>query len=60
MPARILFAALGAVFGLVWVSIGLGWAVVVLLCALVAYYIGALLEGAVDPDALLAPFRSRK
>ncbi len=60
MPARILFAALGTVFGLVWASIGTGWAVIVLLCALIAYYIGALIEGEVDPDALLAPLRKRK
>ncbi len=57
MSARILFAALGTVFGLVWVSIGFGWAVVVLLCALIAYYIGALLEGELDLDALLTPLR---
>ncbi len=60
MPARILFAALGTIFGLVWVSIGIGWAVVVLICALVAYYIGALIEGEVDLNALLAPLRKRK
>ncbi len=57
MSLRVLFAALGVVFVIAWAVLGFGWALLLLLGALVGYYIGAALEGAVDLSGLLAPLR---
>ncbi len=59
MPVRVLFAALGVVFGVVLAVLGVGAAVLVLVTTLVGYYIGAAIEGGVDLSALLAPLRRR-
>jgi len=48
---------LGAVFGIVWATIGIGWAAVVVLCALAGWYIGALIEGGATLSVLLDPLR---
>jgi uncharacterized membrane protein len=45
----------GGVFGVMWVASSIGWAVVVLLCMLVGYALGAALEGTFDVSGLLAP-----
>jgi len=45
------------VFVIVWAVLGFGWALLLLLGALVGYYIGAALEGGVDLSGLLAPLR---
>ncbi len=60
MSLRILYAAFGAVFGLVWAFNSFGWAVVVILLGLVGYYIGATVEGDVDLSQLLAPLRQSR
>lgn len=57
MALRVLIAILGIVFGVIWATLGLGWAVVVVLCALAGYYVGAVLEGGVDLSVLLDPLR---
>jgi len=59
MPVRVLFAALGVVFGVVLAVLGVGAAVLVLVTTLVGYYIGAAIEGGVDLSALLVPLRRR-
>ena len=57
MSLRVLFAALGIVFVIVWAVLGFGWALLVLVGALGGYYIGAALEGGVDLSGLLEPLR---
>lgn len=57
MSLRVLVAVLGIVFGVIWTTHGIGWAVVVFLCALAGYYLGAVLEGGVAVSALLEPLR---
>lgn len=57
MSVRILLAALGVVFGIMWATVGIGWATVVVLCAFAGYYLGATIEGGVDLSALTAPLR---
>ncbi len=57
MSLRLLFALLGLAFGVIWAVESIGWAVAVLLCALIGYYIGAVLESGVALSALLAPLR---
>lgn len=52
MSLRILLAALGVVFGIIWAVLGIGWATVVVLCALAGFYIGAIIEGGADLSAL--------
>ncbi len=60
MPLRVLFAALGVVFGVILAALGFGAAVLVLVTTLVGYYIGAAIEGSIDLSALLAPLRRRR
>ena len=57
MSLRVLFAALGVVFVIVWATLGFGWAVLLLVGALVGFYVGAAIEGGLDLSALLAPLR---
>ncbi len=57
MSLRIVLAALGIVFGIIWATIGIGWAAVVVLCALAGYYIGAVIEGGADLSTLIEPLR---
>lgn len=57
MSLRLLFALLGLAFGVIWAVESIGWAVAILVCALVGYYIGAVLESGVTLSALLAPLR---
>ncbi len=57
MSLRALFALLGVAFGVIWAVESIGWAVVILLCALVGYYVGAALESGVAVSALLEPLR---
>jgi hypothetical protein len=57
MSLRVVLAALGVVFGIIWATIGIGWAAVVVLCALAGYYLGAVIEGGVDLSVLLDPLR---
>lgn len=57
MSPRMLCTMLGVVFGVMWTTVNIGWAVVVLLCALVGYAIGAALEGAIDVSGLVTPLR---
>jgi len=57
MSLRVLFAMLGIAFGVVWAVESIGWAVVMLVCALVGYYLGAVLESGVALSALLEPLR---
>ncbi len=57
MSLRVLCAALGVVFVIVWATLGFGWAVLLLVGALVGFYIGAAIEGGVDLSALLDPLR---
>ncbi len=60
MSIRVMLAALGAVFGIIWATRGIGWATVVVLCALAGWYMGAVIEGGVDLSAfavLLDPLR---
>ena len=57
VPLRVFLAALGVVFGIIWATIGIGWAAVVVLCALAGFYLGAVIEGGVDLSALLEPLR---
>ncbi len=57
---RLLLMVLGVTFGIVFATLGFGWAVVVLLTTIVGYYIGAALDGSFDISALLAPLRSRR
>lgn len=59
MSVRIGLAALGVVFGIIWAVIGIGWAAVVVLCALTGYYIGALIESGADLSGLTVPLRRR-
>ena len=59
MPLRIVLAALGVVFGITWATIGIGWAAVVVLCALAGYYIGSVIESGADLSGLTAPLRRR-
>ncbi|MGI8912562.1 MAG: hypothetical protein ACR2JY_02035 [Chloroflexota bacterium] len=54
---RVLFAMLGIAFGVVWAVESIGWAGVMLVCALVGYYLGAVLESGVALSALLEPLR---
>jgi hypothetical protein len=58
MSPRLLCTIVGVVFGVVWAEVNIGWAVVVLLCALVGYAVGAALEGVIDVSGLVAPLRS--
>jgi len=60
MPLRVLFAALGVVFGVILAVLGFGAAVLVLVTTLVGYYIGAAIEGSIDLSALLGPLRRRR
>ncbi len=57
MSLRVMLAVLGAVFGIIWATIGIGWAAVVVLCALAGWYIGALIEGGATLSVLLDPLR---
>ncbi|MDB5059449.1 MAG: hypothetical protein JWO59_2921 [Chloroflexi bacterium] len=57
MSPRLWCALLGVVFGVMWAEINIGWAVVVLVCSLVGYAIGAALEGTIDVSGLVAPLR---
>ena len=57
LSLRVFLAALGAVFGIIWATIGIGWAAVVVLCAFAGYYVGAAIEGGVDMSTLLEPLR---
>lgn len=57
MSLRVVLAALGVAFGIIWAVIGIGWAAVVVLCALAGYYLGAVIEGGVDLSVLLDPLR---
>ena len=57
MSLRVMLAVLGAVFGIVWATIGIGWAAVVVLCALAGWYIGAVIEGGANLSVLLDPLR---
>lgn len=57
MSPRLWCAIAGIVFGIVWASISIGWAAVVLLCALAGYAVGAALEGTLDVSGLVAPLR---
>jgi uncharacterized protein YcfJ len=57
MSLRVMLAVLGAVFGIVWATSGIGWAAVVALCALAGWYIGALIEGEATLSVLLDPLR---
>jgi len=57
VPLRVLLAALGVVFGIIWATIGIGWAAVVVLCALAGFYLGAVIEGGADLSTLLEPLR---
>jgi hypothetical protein len=54
-------AALGVVFGILWATIGIGWAAVAVLCALAGLYLGAAIEAAIENgtglSALLEPLR---
>jgi len=45
------------VFVIVLAVLGFGWAVLVLLGAVVGFYLGAALEGGADLSALLDPLR---
>ncbi len=60
MPVRVLFAALGVVFGVILAVLGVGAAVLVLVTTLVGYCIGVAIEGGIDLSALLAPLRRRR
>lgn len=57
MSLRIVCAILGAVFGVSWAAIGVGWALFILVMGFVGYYIGSMIEGDFDPTLLLAPLR---
>ncbi len=57
MSLRVMLAVLGAVFGIIWATIGIGWAAVVVLCALAGWYIGAVIEGGANLSVLLDPLR---
>jgi hypothetical protein len=57
MSPRVLCTILGVVFGVVWAEVNIGWAAVVLLCALVGYAVGAALEGVIDVSGLMPPLR---
>lgn len=57
MSLRILFAALGGAFGIIWAVESIGWAVAMLVCALVGYYVGAVLESGVALSTFLEPLR---
>lgn len=57
MSPRLWCAILGVAFGVVWAEINVGWAVVVVLCALIGYAVGAILEGTIDVSGLVAPLR---
>jgi hypothetical protein len=57
MALRVLVAILGIVFGVIWATLGIGWAAVVVLCAVAGYYVGAVLEGGADLSVLLDPLR---
>jgi hypothetical protein len=57
MSLRVVLAALGVVFGIIWALLGIGWAVVVVLCALIGFYIGAVIEGEANLSVLLDPLR---
>jgi hypothetical protein len=37
--------------------LGIGWAVVVVLCTLIGFYIGAVIEAGADRSVLLDPLR---
>jgi hypothetical protein len=54
---RIVLAALGVIFGIIWATIGAGWATVVVLCGLADFYLGAAIESGVDLSPLLEPLR---
>lgn len=57
MTLRVLFAMLGIAFGVIWAVESIGWAVVVVGCALVGYYVGAVLENGVALSTFLEPLR---
>ena len=48
-------AALGVVFGILWATIGIGWAAVAVLCALAGWYLGAAIENGAGLSTLLEP-----
>jgi len=60
MSPRLWCAIAGIIFGVVWATVSIGWAVVVLLCALVGYAVGAALEGVVDVSGLITPLRQSR
>jgi hypothetical protein len=60
MSPRFWCAIVGIIFGVVWATVSIGWAVVVLLCALAGYAVGAALEGTVDVSGLLTPLRQSR
>ena len=57
VPWRVFLAALGVVFGILWATIGIGWAAVAVLCALAGLYLGAAIENGIRPSTLLEPLR---
>jgi hypothetical protein len=57
MSLRIMLAVLGVVFGIMWAATGIGWAIMIVCCALAGYYIGAVLESGIDLAGILAPLR---
>lgn len=57
MSARVWCALLGVVFAVVWANLNIGWAVVVLVCALIGYAVGAALEGSVNLAGVAAQLR---
>jgi len=60
MSPRLWCAIAGIIFGVVWATVSIGWAVVVLLCTLVGYAVGAALEGVVDVSGLITPLRQSR
>ena len=57
LSLRVFLAALGVVFGILWATIGIGWAAVAALCALAGFYLGAAIENGTGLSALLEPLR---
>ena len=56
----VLLAALGVVFGILWATIGIGWAAVTVLCALAGLYLGAAIQNGAGLSTLLEPLRRRR
>jgi hypothetical protein len=55
LSLRVFLAALGVVFGILWATIGIGWAAVAVLCALAGWYLGAAIENGAGLSTLLEP-----